>query len=186
MASSAGTAYLYSVNLSGAAGGNAFNRSGMLILTDTISAAGTRNGVNPVDIGLFSGDPRGFPSAGAVHAVTNTKLASLTGRTGSLVTSALDLAYVTVANSCITVKPDQTILLGLYDWNPNMFSASSSIFSSQIYYIQKGEISFCFSDGFRTVKGIETFYGTSYFSGYQPTVEYRGVFSGTFIGTKPF
>lgn len=187
MATYAATALVYKVNLTGTANGNVFNRTGLLLITDSITQLGTRNGVNPVDVALFSGNPTGSPSTGAIQAVTNTKLAGLNGSTGPLVMSALDLAYVSATNNgnCISVKPDQTSLLALYDANPDIFTASSSLVA-QIYYVQLGELSVCSSDGYRNLNGTINLYGSSYFGGFQPTIRYLGALSGSVLGKITF
>ncbi|GAA1980683.1 cell wall-binding repeat-containing protein [Catenulispora subtropica] len=93
----------YAVTLSGVAGGNAFQRSAIVILHPTVTTTGTTNGVNPVDVCLLSGNPGGVPEAGAIWNGSNS--ACDPGATSA----AIDMGFVTVDGSTVTLQPDERI-----------------------------------------------------------------------------
>lgn len=76
----------YNINIEGYTQGNYFNRSGQLYINSTIAAAGTQNGINPVDVFIGSGNPAATPTTGAIWLGTNNAFI------GS--SSQIDLAYV--------------------------------------------------------------------------------------------
>jgi hypothetical protein len=55
----------YAVTISGAAGGNGFQRPGALYLLNTVTTV-TTNDFNAVDVCLLSGFPGGQPDVGAI------------------------------------------------------------------------------------------------------------------------
>ncbi|NUR29863.1 MAG: hypothetical protein HOV83_29105 [Catenulispora sp.] len=90
----------YVVTLSGVVGGNAFQRTAIVLIHSTVTTVGTTNGVNPVDVCLISGNPGGVPETGAIWNSSNS--ACDPGASSA----ALDMAFVTVDGTTVTVKPD--------------------------------------------------------------------------------
>ncbi|MGW5049637.1 hypothetical protein [Actinokineospora sp. NPDC004072] len=93
----------YAVVLTGTAGGRGFERPAQLSVTGTITATGTTNGVNEIDVCLISGFPAAGIELGATWFGTNT------GCLPSVGVPDLDLAHTTVSGATVTVRPDTAI-----------------------------------------------------------------------------
>jgi hypothetical protein len=174
----AGTADVYNVSLQGTVNTSTpFQGAGTLLMTSTITTAGTTNGVNPVDVALGLGNPAAYPSPGAILYYTNTYLA------GS--NSALDLAYVSISSNCVTVQPDTSLLTGLHYSNPSWFTVSSSL-ATQPYFVLKGTMKLCSNDSWQTFQGTVEFWGSSFASSSSASMPYKATMSGRFVRSQSF
>jgi hypothetical protein len=107
----------YDVTITGVAGGRSFSRRGTVRILGTISEVGTTNGVNAVDVCLISGSPAARPEVGAIWFGSNS------GCSPGASAAHLDLAYVEVSGSTVTVQPDQRIAATL----GNHYTVSSGL-----------------------------------------------------------
>lgn len=137
-ASAARNAVTYGVSISGTVSGRNFQRSGTLILRDTVTRV-TTNGVNPVDVCLKSGLPAGTPETGAIwYGSSSACIRS---------TASLDMAYVTVNGTTVTVVPDKRVAATF----ANNFTATGSL-TSCVYHPVDGGATYTFHDN-GTVSG---------------------------------
>ncbi len=140
---------LYDVTIRGNADGIPFQRTGTLYLLPTITRT-TTNGVNPVDVCLFSGSPFVSPQSGAIWLHSNSYCVNTRG-------ARLDMARVSMsrANSRMLVQPDPSIsAVGV-----NGFNNSSGLLAN-VYQIFGGYQLLEFRNGGRTVVGTIDVVGT--------------------------
>ena len=129
-ASTALGAITYSVTLSGTVSGRNFQRSGTVVLRDTVTRV-TSNGVNPVEVCLKSGFPAGTPDVGAIWYGSNSACVRSA--------ASLDIAYVTVNGNTVSVVPDSRIAATF----ANNFTATGNI-TSCIYHPTEGGATYTF------------------------------------------
>jgi len=173
------TGLIYQISLNGVVNTyTLFSRTGYLVLTPTVTNI-TKNGLNPIDLALVSGNPVAAPSPGSIQYFTNYALYTLVGGIG---TSQLDLAYVSMSGSCIIINPHTDFLMGLHKSNPSVFTARYGI-AAQLYYTLAGSMSVCSSDGWKTVTGKIDYLGSSFFSSPYPSMPYKASFIGKYIGS---
>lgn len=172
------------VTFSGLPASPPFNRSATLVVTPTIDpldpSLSTNNGVNPVDIGIFTDDSPIIGFAGALYFGTNTSLSSLVG--SSIGASAIDVAFVEVDQSAgrviAAIDGDVFGLPNARLNTFNIFNARDSI-TTQIQSVLAGTVILEFSDNGNTIAGSITIGGSSGFGGVGITTEYTATFSGT-------
>lgn len=107
----------YDVTISGTVSGHQFQRSATLKVVPVITTVGTTNGVNDVDVCLVSGSPAAQPAVGAIWFGSNSACDPGAG------SADIDLGYVTVDGTTITVKPDEKVAATL----GNNFTSSAGI-----------------------------------------------------------
>ncbi|MDQ1292718.1 MAG: hypothetical protein QG608_598 [Actinomycetota bacterium] len=113
----------YEVTLSGTTGGRDFERPAQLRVLPTITRVGITNDLNAVDVCLVSGEPAGRPEVGAIQYGSNSNCRP--GNNGA----AMDMGYVKVNGSTITVSPDERIAATL----SNSFSTSNDYIYAGLY-----------------------------------------------------
>jgi hypothetical protein len=107
----------YDVTISGTVSGHQFERSATLRILPVITTAGTTNGVNDVDVCLISGSPAAHPAVGAIWFGSNSACDPGAG------SADVDLGYVTVDGTTITVTPDEKVAATL----GNNFTSTAGI-----------------------------------------------------------
>lgn len=178
------TYYVYQVRIQGPAipgvgGAQAFNRTGYLYLTNTITTQGVSGDVNGLDFFLVSGNPAGAPSPGALYFTTNS-LAAL-GGSRTFRTSMLDLAaMVRVRGKSVTVTPF-TVLTRQY----LSFTASSRITAS-LYMIEGGSINLLFNSNSTAFNGSIALLGRAAWYPSSPQVRYSATITGTYLGSTVY
>lgn len=161
------TSGVYSVTLSGIVSNRPFTRTAVLVVTPTMdytNASG--NGVNPLEIGIFSGNPSLSPSTGAIQFATNTWML------GS--PTKLDVSYVTVnsAAGTVDIQMDPRLSRGsVYE----LFNASSGQ-TANVYAISAGNVHLSFQNGGNTISGTAYFQGQGFLYG---NATYLASISGT-------
>ena len=178
------TYYVYQVRIQGpaipgVAGAQAFNRTGYLYLTNTITTRGVSGDVNGLDFFLVSGNPAGAPSPGAIYFTTN----SLAARDGSRTfrTAMLDLAaMVRVSGRSVTVTPF-TVLTRQY----LSFTASNRITAS-LYMIEGGSMNILFNNNLTAFNGSIALLGRAAWYPSSPQVRYSATITGVYIGSTVY
>ncbi|GAA0410697.1 hypothetical protein Acor_14430 [Acrocarpospora corrugata] len=120
----------YTVTISGVAGWTEFTREGTVTIQETIAEVGTNNGVNPIDVCLVSGMPAGLPEVGAIWFASNSGCIPGAGA------AQLDMAYVEVDGSTVTVQPDERIAATL----SNNFTVNDDYITSSIFAPVSGQM----------------------------------------------
>lgn len=148
-----------------------FQRKGYLVATNTLTTAGTSNGVNVIDMAIYSGSPLLSPESGAIAFMSNN---------GFIGDSLVDLVYITFNQNqgCYIMQPDPNMDVNTF--TPNVFNTYSGLLANA-YQIYNGYATFCSQDGFKTVTGEINVQG----SGAQFTrlpSDYKATFTGIFIG----
>jgi hypothetical protein len=160
---------VYQVTITGTASGNAFSRTGLVVMSRTITRT-TTNGVNALDVWLTSGSPITSPQRGAITFASNNYYI------GSR--SLVDLAFVTwnAATQTVTVRPDaNTAAIGA-----NVFNSSSGVLGS-LYQIYGGQMQLRLTNGGTRVSGtIDVIAKGAY---YYTQVRYQATITGIYIGT---
>lgn len=171
--------YQISIEGEGYVGGlvSRFQIQAILVTTPTIEDGTQRNGINPIEIGIFT-DPNPIVGhAGALYFGTNTSLSSLVG--SRLRASAMDVAFVSIdqrANS-VHVRLDGDIFgLPTARLNTfNIYNLTTGLFA-QIQNVLAGEINIIFNGD--DVNGDISLGGSSGFTGPSITSQYLATFAG--------
>jgi hypothetical protein len=105
------------------------------------------SGENPVEVVVSSGDPSGmsslsFPPNGSFEFSTNGIWYSILGSPN------IDLAFVTLDQSCVVMRPDMNRLTPAEMQIINTFSTRG-----ETHVISDGTIQICSNDGLKTVNG---------------------------------
>jgi hypothetical protein len=121
---------------------------------------------------------------------TNWALQKLVGGSSSTGTATkLDFVYTSLLTNnyieCVQIKPDATLLTGLYKKNPSIFNVKSGA-SAQIYYVLKGVMAVCSTDGWNSITGTINYLGTSFYSITSPTMPYRANITGKLVEISEF
>jgi hypothetical protein len=156
----------FRVTIKGTASGNAFTQTGTLTLHRTITTAGTRNGLNPLDVCLRVGFPAGLPAAGAIWLGTNS--ACFPFRRADL-----DMGQVGVAGNALTFTPDSR----LQATNVNLWTGSGSVTACP-YSPGSGSAVYRFNPAARTMTG------TVRLSGYGGAFCGRSTYAATLTGVR--
>lgn len=154
----------YQITIAGTASGWNFTRSGVLVLARTVDRTNvSRNGVNPLEVGIVSGNPMISPERGAIQFATNVGL--LGAR------SQLDITTVGVSGNTITI-----------DMAPNISYASSFVgfnvtsgLTANFWFITSGRIIVTVSPDGRSVSGTINLSGRGSLYG---NASYSARFSG--------
>lgn len=152
-----------------------FDRSGCLLITPTISAPGNNeNGVNPLEVGIFSGSPY-QGSAGAISWVTNTQLmCDFIPATCPTQSAALDMAEVTVDEADNQISIELPGIPTAMTSQLNIFNARSGV-TANVYQAVEGKMVIEFApDG--KVTGEVNFDGRGMISA--GTANYQATFEG--------
>lgn len=177
---------LYNIVLSGQASfsgvpGQSFQVPGVLVLRPTNSEPQLDNGVNPVEVGIFTNASPIVGAAGALYFGTNTALSREVGfRQGEI---GIDIAFVEVRGQRVRVTVDGNAFglpaarLGTF----NIYNLTSGV-TAQIHNVLAGTIDVQFNDGAQTVNGTIQIGGSSGFGGPTVTSEYTASFTGTRAG----
>jgi hypothetical protein len=134
------TSGTFDVTISGTVSGKQFTRSGTLRILPVITTVGTANGVNDVDVCLVSGYPAAQPGVGSVWFGSNSACDPGAGH------GHVDLGYVAVDGSTVTLKPDERVAA----MQANNFTSSAGI-AACLFAPLSGELSLD-TDG-RSVSG---------------------------------
>lgn len=161
-----GTARLYNITISGTVSGWSFTRTGVLLLGDTPITKVTVNGVNPKEIAIISGNIA-TGGRGVIQFTTNSIWIN-----GSR--TLKDLAYVTLSNNCVYVRPDDRLTyVGI-----NSFWVGGSLISSVPYLIDYGSINICPSSDYKRISGSINLFGTAYYTG---RASYKATITGYYV-----
>lgn len=161
-----------------------FSLEADLIFTVTLDlTAATNNGINPVDVAIFTTASPIIGTAGALYFGTNTSLSALRG--SNLGASNIDIAFVEVTpdNTGIVITVDGNVF-GLPNARLNTFNIyniTTDIITAQIHNILAGTIQIQLSPDGQSVGGTIALGGSSGFAGPGITSEYQATFSGTRI-----
>jgi hypothetical protein len=163
---------VYGVSIQGNVDGNTFSRSdGVLLLTPTVTAAGTTNGVNSLDFLLGFGNPSTNPQTGSLWFATNSALFAAFGGTTSA--SALDFVFENINPTTATVTAQVDSSVAPASTFFNSFNATSSA-TANLYEVSGGAVGMQFQNGGQSLVGSINLTGTGYlFSGnshYQATI----------------
>jgi hypothetical protein len=159
----------------------AFIQEADIVIVPTIDPTDAlNNGVNPIDIGIFTTTSPIIGNAGALYFGTNTSLSSLVGSNQGA--SALDITFVTVNNSVgqIGIQIDGNAFglpsarLGTF----NIFNLTDGV-TAQIHNVLAGTVSLQLSNGGQSIQGTIQLGGSSGFSGGNVTSLYSATFTGT-------
>ncbi|MCB8942174.1 MAG: hypothetical protein H6658_00215 [Ardenticatenaceae bacterium] len=156
---------IYAVTITGDVSGTGFARSGVVGVYPTVTAV-TTNGINPIDIGIVSGNPPGLPEPGALWFVTNDSLLGAN--------SLIDYAYVSLdeATGTVTAAPDAA----LFAATPNTFTRFSGV-TAYIYSLYDGAMALQFTNN--EVIGAIDLWGRQQFT--QATAHYNASVVGELI-----
>ncbi len=142
-----------SVTFSGTPAAPPFSHRTLMVVTGPItSSSQTTNGVNPLDLGLFTYDPANpfLGVAGALYFATNTALSEAVIETAAR-GSAIDLAFVAwdPNTRTLSVALDEiNARLGVL----NIFNATTGV-TAQVHNILAGTVELQFSDSFQSFSG---------------------------------
>lgn len=177
--------YVYQVQITGPAipnviGAQAFNRTGYLYLTSTISTKAVEGDVNAVDFYLESGTPAGSPSPGAIVFATNSAAAYDGGL--AFRNAMLDLAsQVKVTGNTVTVTPYKTLT------QQYLYFTASSRSTASLYMIQTGSVTLQFNSNLTALTGgTIDLYGQA--AGYPLSTpdHYHATITGKLLGTVTY
>ena len=168
------------INGEGYVGGfvGSFQIPARLVVVATIPDNTQNNGVNPVDVGIFTNPGPIVGQAGALYFGTNTSLSSIVGST--LGASAIDVAIVGVnqASRTVSIEVDgnafglPTARLNTF----NIYNLTTGI-TAQIHNVLAGRIEMSFNGN--EVQGTIQIGGSSGFTGPGITSNYIAGFTGT-------
>ncbi|MDN3514203.1 MAG: hypothetical protein NG747_07370 [Candidatus Brocadia sp.] len=161
---------LFNITIQGTVSGWSFTRTGILVLSPTVTDA-TTNDINFVEVVISSGDPIIHPERGAIQFATNNYF--LWG------IDPFDVVNMSKSGNCITVNPD----LDYKDLNLNYFNVSSGLFAIP-YQIYSGTIEGCVDKKSKTVSGHINVIGKTSMSG--ESASYVANFEGQYIGKGNF
>ncbi len=158
--------------------GPPFQQSASLFIVPTIADGTQQNGVNPVDVAIFTNQSPIVGAAGALYFATNTSLTSLIG--SNLGASAIDVAFVQVnqANRSVSIQIDGNVFgIPAARLNTlNIYNLTTGLFA-QIHNILAGTVNFNLNGD--QVQGTIELGGSSGFQGPSISSLYVANFRGT-------
>lgn len=172
-----GYAYLlYRLSLTGAVGGDSFQRSGQLFITEPITPVGVKP-TNAYDVLLLSGRPAITPELGAINFASSS---FFFGRDTDARHTAFDLARVSL-NETETGLAIQ--MLPVTSAERNTFNPRPGWFGN-VYEVNAGTMQLELSGASERVSGQISVTGTGFI--FFLTAPYRATFSGTLIDQGEF
>jgi hypothetical protein len=174
-------------SFSGTPSGYPFSINAVLVVTPTIDTSEVvNNGVNPVDVGIFTTVSPIVGQAGALWFGTNTSLCSLVGCSNG--GSGIDIAFVDgiadpnagTAEVNITVDGNAFGLPNARLATFNIYNLTTDL-TAQIHNVLAGTVLLQITDGGQSVSGTINLGGNSGFDGPGITSEYLANFSGSRI-----
>jgi hypothetical protein len=162
--------------------GGAISTVADLVVRPTVAQGPTPsiNGVNPVDVGIFTRSSPVEGNAGALWFGTNTSLASFKG--SNLGVANIDLAFVDVKQNdgtvAMTVDGNAFSLPGARIATLNIYNVTTGS-PAQVHNILTGTVNIRFLNGGQNITGEITLAGTPGFSGPAVSSNYQATFTGT-------
>jgi hypothetical protein len=177
---------IFSITLDGAAGAGGgltpFRQDAVLVLVPTIDpTAATRNGVNPVDVGIKTAGSPIVGVAGALWFGTNLAVSAVIGSSPAVAASAVDVAFVSIAGGHVEVQLDGNVFgLPFARVNYlNIYNVQTSLLA-QIHNVLGGRLVFDVTEGGNAIRGAIELGGSSGFNG--PAVS--SVYAASFAGVR--
>ncbi len=175
----AGRAYLlYRLAMQGDVGGNSFQRSAELFITEPLMQGGTAP-VNAYDVLLLSGQPVTTPELGAINFASNT---FFFGRNSAQTAPTLDLARVALNTKgtglAVQTLPGVTGTVFRNTFNPRPW------WFGNVYEVNSGTMQIELSGDSQTVSGQITATGTGFI--FFLSTPYHATFTGTLIDQGEF